>query len=818
MRPCFPQNPSDHYGHHTDCLASASSITAITTITHATTKPSSSSFGQNRTHPSFPVIKGATIPLPILPLLPPPPPPPSPMKSPEKKKQVTTTTTVVHHPHSLARSGTIDPRHSNIGGNLVTLGQSSRKRMATTIHPKFQPRCKINRSIIGRGYDHDHVHAEDVVNSNKKSVINHSRANCNSTTIITVHNNNHNKTTAVVNKNTNHNEGSQHSVASHSSKRQYKKIDKDISTTQKQHLRDTEQKETAILPTGKTLISASSSLSSSPSVTPPPPQSQTPSPLPSLPSNSPTQPKHACPLCGKTFKRAHNLKIHGRLHNDDRPYGCPFEDCDKEFRWKSSIVSHINWHRTKKGQMLPPSVLLSRSRSRARPRSSSTKPSIPTGINTPIAMKLPKTEQEYKIIQQQSDVHCQLQQQRYQQRQQKQKKEQQIPQHVHDITHKLKLEDILTGSIHVNAFEVNNPNPSLNNPSAPSPFNTSKIVQFVQQQQIGTYNVGLGANVISQSDMKQQIGGCSVGLLGNIFDQNKGPQLKNAVNMNPNLIVKKENYIIDDDNNRDGNLGQTKLMVREMEPLNKRTFEMNHDKMKIEEMVEVDFSGQRQQQHCGNSRKYKQENLVLSSTPTSILKEENTMLTYLVPTSTPPSVYMKNNIPISNELLSSKNSNHFAENKEQSEGMELLKELAEGLGEPGIEIQGHGGGMEELNLKQDDASNKNTESNIFTKDKEPDPDFVEDLPFSWFSPLVEGDNDKGDGNGNESGNESGNDNGNDNGTANGNGSSKDDMLQWFIDVDGVDFGDAVMKVIPFHDDNDGTWNDETTGRLEERSS
>lgn len=93
--------------------------------------------------------------------------------------------------------------------------------------------------------------------------------------------------------------------------------------------------------------------------TTPPPHTATNEPQKPTPVSTPT--KHACTLCGKTFKRAHNLKIHGRLHNDDRPYVCPFPGCDKGFRWKSSIVSHINWHRTKKGQVLPPEVLLSRS-------------------------------------------------------------------------------------------------------------------------------------------------------------------------------------------------------------------------------------------------------------------------------------------------------------------------------------------------------------------------------------------------------------------------------------------------------------------------
>lgn len=66
-----------------------------------------------------------------------------------------------------------------------------------------------------------------------------------------------------------------------------------------------------------------------------------------------TKPKHVCKECRKVFKRAHNLKIHGRLHSGAKPYSCPFAKCEKEFRWKSSIVSHMNWHRTKKGDTLP---------------------------------------------------------------------------------------------------------------------------------------------------------------------------------------------------------------------------------------------------------------------------------------------------------------------------------------------------------------------------------------------------------------------------------------------------------------------------------
>lgn len=68
------------------------------------------------------------------------------------------------------------------------------------------------------------------------------------------------------------------------------------------------------------------------------------------------RPRHYCELCGKSFKRGHNLKIHGRMHSGVTPYSCPYPNCEKEFRWKSSIVSHKKWHKYKCNDVLPEEI------------------------------------------------------------------------------------------------------------------------------------------------------------------------------------------------------------------------------------------------------------------------------------------------------------------------------------------------------------------------------------------------------------------------------------------------------------------------------
>lgn len=51
-----------------------------------------------------------------------------------------------------------------------------------------------------------------------------------------------------------------------------------------------------------------------------------------------------CTTCGKHFRRAHNRKVHARVHTNETPYRCTFAGCDRRFRWKSSLVSHRRWH------------------------------------------------------------------------------------------------------------------------------------------------------------------------------------------------------------------------------------------------------------------------------------------------------------------------------------------------------------------------------------------------------------------------------------------------------------------------------------------
>ncbi|NXF92063.1 ZN628 protein, partial [Eubucco bourcierii] len=51
---------------------------------------------------------------------------------------------------------------------------------------------------------------------------------------------------------------------------------------------------------------------------------------------------HACPVCGKAFAQATNLRQHQRVHTGERPYTCP--QCGKAFTHSSNLLLHRRTH------------------------------------------------------------------------------------------------------------------------------------------------------------------------------------------------------------------------------------------------------------------------------------------------------------------------------------------------------------------------------------------------------------------------------------------------------------------------------------------
>ena len=49
-----------------------------------------------------------------------------------------------------------------------------------------------------------------------------------------------------------------------------------------------------------------------------------------------------CTICGKKFKKLHNLNRHTRNHKEEKPFTC--DHCDKKFKHKSTLITHKQIH------------------------------------------------------------------------------------------------------------------------------------------------------------------------------------------------------------------------------------------------------------------------------------------------------------------------------------------------------------------------------------------------------------------------------------------------------------------------------------------
>ena len=66
-------------------------------------------------------------------------------------------------------------------------------------------------------------------------------------------------------------------------------------------------------------------------------------------SNHPSQ--YVCDICEKTYSSSYDLKKHGIVHTDKRPFVC--EICNKGFRQKAALTGHYNVHREDVGEICP---------------------------------------------------------------------------------------------------------------------------------------------------------------------------------------------------------------------------------------------------------------------------------------------------------------------------------------------------------------------------------------------------------------------------------------------------------------------------------
>ena len=49
--------------------------------------------------------------------------------------------------------------------------------------------------------------------------------------------------------------------------------------------------------------------------------------------------QHECDVCEKCFSRADSLKVHMRIHTNEKPYEC--DVCEKRFRHSNTLKRHV---------------------------------------------------------------------------------------------------------------------------------------------------------------------------------------------------------------------------------------------------------------------------------------------------------------------------------------------------------------------------------------------------------------------------------------------------------------------------------------------